>query len=114
MREYIAKIMSNEIMTNKSFWKTMRRFLINKGIISDNGIPLSEDEQLVNIQWQAVLMSHKLMLWKNFSGIKPTSVLDQENTNLPKVVYTIVEKYSSYSSVIKLKKTFKNFNPFSF
>ena len=49
MREYIAKIMSNEIMTNKSFWRTMRPFLINKGIISDNGIPLSEEEQLVNI-----------------------------------------------------------------
>ena len=59
-------------------------------------------------------MSHKLMLWKNFSGTKPTSVLDQENTNLPKVVYTTVEKYSSYSSVIKLKTAFKNFNPFSF
>ena len=46
-------------------------------------------------------------------GIKPTSILDQENTNLSKAIDIIVEKYSSHPCIIKIKKNFKNFNLFS-
>ena len=47
------------------------------------------------------------------SGIKPTSILDQENRNLSTATDIIVGKYSPHLSFIKIKKKFQNFNPFS-
>ena len=44
----MTKITSNGIMTNKNFWKTMRFFSANKGIISGNEISLFEVEKPVN------------------------------------------------------------------
>ena len=37
-------------------------------------------------------------------GIKPAGLLDQENTDLSNAIGIIVEKYSSYLSVQKIKK----------
>ena len=45
---YIIKIISNEVMTNKKFWKTLKSFLTNKGIISKNEFFLFEGKKLVN------------------------------------------------------------------
>ena len=44
------------------------------------------------------------------SGIKAISVLVQENKNLSKAIDVIVER--SQLGVMKLKKNFKNLNPF--
>ena len=50
------------------------------------------------------------------SEINPTSVLDQENTNLSKAIDIIILilRYSWHPSAIKIKKNSKNFDPFSF
>ena len=48
MMVYITKIISNEVMRNKKFWKPLKSFLANKGIISKNEIFLFEGKKLVN------------------------------------------------------------------
>ena len=93
----------------------MRPILTNKRIISGNAISLFEGEKLVSnesIVAEIFNISYINVLEKS-SGIKPTSVLDQENTNLLRAIFVekaiIVEKYSLQSSVIKIKKNFNNF-----
>ena len=116
MKEYFTKITSNGIMTSKNFWKTMRPFLTNKEIISGNEISLFEGEKLVSNESIVleILNVPYINVVEKLSEVKPTSVLDQENTNLSKAIDIIAEKYISHPSVKKIKKYFKNFNPFSF
>ena len=103
-------------MTNRSFWKTMRPFLTNKEIISGNKISFFEGEKSVSNESivEDILNVSYINVAEISPGIRPTSTLDQENTNLLKAIDIVVEKYNSHLSIIKIKKTFKDFNPFLF
>lgn len=103
-------------MTNRSFWKTMRPFLTNKEIISGNKISFFEGEKSVSNESivEEILNVSYINVAEISPGIRPTSTLDQENTNLLKAIDIVVEKYNSRLSIIKIKKTFKDFNPFLF
>ena len=103
-------------MTNRSFWKTMRPFLTNKEIISGNKISFFEGEKSVSNESivEEILNVSYINVAEISPGIRPTSILDQENTNLLKAIDIVVEKYNSHVSIIKIKKTFKDFNPFLF
>ena len=103
-------------MTNRSFWKTMRPFLTNKEIISGNKISFFEGENSVSNESivEDILNVSYINVAEISPGIRPTSTLDQENTNLLKAIDIVVEKYNSHLSIIKIKKTFKDFNPFLF
>ena len=103
-------------MTNRSFWKTMRPFLTNKEIISGNKISFFEGEKSVSNESivEEILNVSYINVAEISPGIRPTSILDQENTNLLKAIDIVVEKYNSHLSIIKIKKTFKDFNPFLF
>lgn len=103
-------------MTNRSFWKTMRPFLTNKEIISGNKISFFEGEKSVSNESivEEILNVSYINVAEISPGIRPTSTLDQENTNLLKAIDIVVEKYNSHLSIIKIKKTFKDFNPFLF
>lgn len=103
-------------MTNRSFWKTMRPFLTNKEIISGNKISFFEGEKSVSNESivEEILNVSYINVAEISPGIRPTSTLDQENTNLLKAIDIVVEKYNSHVSIIKIKKTFKDFNPFLF
>ena len=96
-------------------WETLRPILTNKRIISGNAISLFEGEKLVSNESIVAEIFNILYInvLEKSSGIKPTSVLDQENTNLLRAIFVekaiIVEKYSLQSSVIKIKKNFNNF-----
>ena len=94
MKEYITKITSNGIMTHKSFWKIMRPFLTNKGLILGKGISLFEEEKLVN---NGSIVAQIHVSYINVAGktseIKPTVVLDHENTNMSKAIDIFVDKY---------------------
>ena len=103
-------------MTNRSFWKTMRPFLTNKEIISGNKISFFEEEKSVSNEFivEEILNISYINVAEISPGIRPTSILDQENTNLLKAIDIVVEKYNSHLSIIKIKKNFKDFNPFLF
>ena len=82
-------------MTHKSFWKIMRPFLTNKGLILGKGISLFEEEKLVNNE-SIVAQIHNVWYINvagKTSGIKPTVVLDHENTNMSKAIDIFVDKY---------------------
>lgn len=93
-------------MTNKSFWKAITSFLTNKRIMSANQIFVFKREQLlINVTKIAeVLDVSYINIVEKLLGIKPAGLLDQENTDLSNAIGIIVEKYSSYLSVQKIKK----------
>ena len=94
----------------------MRPFLTNKEIISGNKISFFEGEKSVSNESivEEILNVSYINVAEISPGIRPTSTLDQENTNLLKAIDIVVEKYNSHLSIIKIKKTFKDFNPFLF
>ena len=94
----------------------MRPFLTNKEIISGNKISFFEGEKSVSNESivEDILNVSYINVAEISPGIRPTSTLDQENTNLLKAIDIVVEKYNSHLSIIKIKKTFKDFNPFLF
>lgn len=69
----------------------MRPFLTNERVISGNKISLFEGENLVNNDINVA--------WKS-PGIRSTSALSQENTNLTKATEINVEKYSSHPNIV--------------
>ena len=81
-------------MTNRSFWKTMRPFLTNKEIISGNKISFFEGEKSVSNESivEDILNVSYINVTEISPGIRPTSILDQENTNLLKAIDIVAEK----------------------
>ena len=74
--------------------------------MSANQIFVFKREQLlINVTKIAeVLDVSYINIVEKLLGIKPAGLLDQENTDLSNAIGIIVEKYSSYLSVQKIKK----------
>lgn len=83
-------------MTNKSFWKAVTSFSTNKRIISENRIYLFKREQLLNNMTKIAEVPNVsyINIIEKMLGIKPASLLDQENTDLSNAIDIVVEKYS--------------------
>ena len=115
MNQYFTKAMSNGILTQKSFQKTIAILLTNKGIVLRNEISLFDGEKRVNNESKAehILNVSYINVIKKCLGIKPIIISDQGNTDLFKDIDIIVEKYSSHLTVKEIKKNIKHFNPFS-
>ena len=72
-------------------------------MISGNQIFLFEMEKLVNDESKVaeILNLSYINVVEKWSEIKPTSVLDQGNTELSKTIDIVVKKYSSHPSIKK-------------
>ena len=47
MKNYLKKITEKGLTTNKSFWKFVKPFLINKGFIGHNNVTLNHKTKLL-------------------------------------------------------------------
>ena len=83
-------------MTNKSSWKAVTSFSTNKRIILENRIYLFKREQLLNNVTKIAEVPNVsyINIIEKMLGIKPASLLDQENTDLSNAIGIVVEKYS--------------------
>ena len=79
--------------------------------MSENQIFLFKRERLLNnvTKIEEVLDVSYINIIEKLLGIKPAGLLDQKNTDLSKAIGIIVEKYSSYLRVQKIKKNLIRF-----
>ena len=64
-------------MSNKTFWRTVRPFLTNKGILMDNEISLIRNGKTIYDEKQiAKVINHAYNILEHTTGNKPTSILN--------------------------------------
>ena len=76
IKRYFSNITSNVIVTNKIFWKAMKRFLINKGCLENSDVMLRDDEKMITDEKKLVQLfkDHYINIAKRSCGFKPEKV----------------------------------------
>ena len=77
-KSYIENITKSGVMPNKTFWRTVRPFLTNKGILMDNEISLIHDGKTIYDEKQiAKAINHAYNnILGHITGNKPTGILN--------------------------------------
>ena len=72
---YFKEATKDEIMSNKTFWSTVKPFLTNKGCISNNFISVEKDGDLISNEKKLLkLFNHNYInIVENFTGKKSSS-----------------------------------------
>ena len=96
-------------MTNKTFWKTVRHFLKNKGT-HENHIILDEHGQLIkdNREIYEILNDFYINIAEQTTGMKPSQGSFLKTDSVDKQLDIIIEKYKAHPSIQKIKDN----NPF--
>ena len=104
-KNYIENITKSGVMPNKTFWRTVRSFLTNKGILIDNEISLIHNDKTIRDEKEAAetLNQAHINILEHTTGKKPTSVLHDTNTELSSAINLLINKYDTKPSIIKIK-----------
>ena len=84
IKTYIENITKSGVTSNNAFWRTVRPFLTNKGVLIDNEISLIHNGKTIDDEEQiAETLNHAYVnIVEQTAGIKPTSVLNDTNIEL--------------------------------
>ena len=84
IKTYIENITKSGVTSNNAFWRTVRPFLTNKGVLIDNEISLIHNGKTIDDEEQiAETLNHAYInIVEHTTGIKPTSVLNDTNIEL--------------------------------
>ena len=97
-------------MTNKTFWKTVRPFLSNKGTHDNHDIILDENGELikVNRQISEILNDCYINIVEQTTGMKPSQDSFSKTDSIDEQLDIITEKHKAQPSIQKIKDN----NPF--
>ena len=96
-------------MSNRTFWKTVKPFLRNKGRMTNDGISIEKDGDIVRDEKVLVELFNEnyINIVEISSGNKPSSLGNcEDSAQDDATIYKIISKYSSHSSVQKIKREF--------
>ena len=84
-------------MSNKTFWRTVRPFLTNKGILINNEIFLIHNGKTIDDEKQVAetLNRDYINILEHTTGNKPTSVLHDTNIELSSAIDLTINKYQT-------------------
>ena len=97
-------------MTNKTFWKTVRPFISNKGTHDNYDIILDENGKLIrdNGEVSQILNNFYVNIIEQTTGMKPSQDSFSKTDSVDEQLDIIIEKYKEYPSIQKIKDN----NPF--
>ena len=92
-------------MTNKTFWKTVRPFISNKGT-HDNHIMLDENGELIkeNREVSETLNNFYVNIVEQTTGMKPSQDSFSKTDSVDEQLDIIIEKYKAHPSIQKIKE----------
>ena len=108
-RKFFKEATKSGVMSNRTFWKTVKPFLTNKGCMTNDGISIEKDGDIVKDEKVLVELFNKnyLNIVEISSGKKPPSLGNcEDSTQDDATVDKIISKYSSHPSVHKIKREF--------
>ena len=81
-------------MPNKTFWRTVRPFITNKGILIDNEISFIHNRKTIDDEKQvAETLNHAYInILEHATGNKPASVLHDTNIELSSTIDLTINK----------------------
>ena len=87
-------------MTNKTFWKTVRPFLSNKGTHDNHDIILDNNGELIkdNREVSENLNDLYINIVEQTTGIKPSQDLFLKTDSIDEQLDIIIEKYKAHPS----------------
>ena len=90
-------------MTNRKFRTTVRPFLTNKGMITNNEISLKQKDDLINNEGKVAefLNNAYINAVENTACKKPLSVLDKDNVTFSTAISTILKEYKYHTKYIR-------------
>ena len=97
------------VMSNRTFWKSVKPFLTNKGCIKNDCINIEKDGEIVRGEKVLVKVFNEnyINIVEISSGNKPSSLGNcQDSAQDDATVDKILSKYSSHPSVQKIKREF--------
>ena len=97
-------------MTNKTFWKTVRLFISNKGTHDNHDIILDENGELIkdNREVSEILNNFYVNIVEQTTGMKPSQDSFSKADSVDEQLDTIIEKYKAHPIIQKIKDN----NPF--
>ena len=103
INENAKNITRHDIMTNRKFRTTVRPFLTNKGMITNNEISLKQRDDLINNEGKVAefLNNAYINVVENTAGKKPLSVLDKDNVTFSTAISTILKEYKYHTKYIR-------------
>ena len=117
-QQHFDKVLTNDNMTNKDFWKLVKPALSEKNnifgstiILKENGKHISDENKLVQI-----FNHHYVNIVEISTGIPPTSIgshepLDRES--IQKTITTIIAHYKDHPSIKVIKDNYYHIEPFN-
>ena len=115
---YFEQMTRRGFINRKSFWNTVKPFLINKGFFRSENITIENKGKLTsdNLKLTKIFNTHCINIVEILSGIpssttgNPKNPLEDSNT-----VKNIIEEYKNQSSIINIgNQTNLNVNTFDF
>ena len=108
-RQYFKNATKEGVMNNKKFWNTVKPFLTNKGVFSEDHINIRLENDVINDEKQLVELfnDHYINIVQKTANKKISSLGDSSNPELDEItVAEIIEKYKSHPSVLAIKNSF--------
>ena len=107
--KFFKEATKSGVMSNRTFWKTVKPFLTNKGCMTNDCISTEKDGDIVRDEKVLVELFNEnyINIVEISSGKKPSSLGNcEDSAQDDATVYKIISKYSSHSSVQKIKREF--------
>ena len=116
IKERFKSITRHGIMTNRKFWATIRPFLTNKGMITNNETSFKQGDDVINNEGKVAefLNNAYINVVENAAGKKPLSVFDKDNVTFLTATNIILEEHKYHTSVLNIKKHSKQTKCFPF
>ena len=110
IKNHFSKSLDSGDMTNKTFWKTVRPFISNKGTHDNHDIILDENGELIkdNREVSEILNSFYVNIVEQTMGMKPSQDSFSKTDSVDEQLDIIIEKYKAHPSIQKIKDN----NPF--
>ena len=105
MKSYFKTITSNGMMSNKTFWNTVKPFITNKNGLTNNDITITHNNTAITDEKQLTELFNQyyVNIVETSSGVKPLSLSDMnQKTNL-EIISEILTKYKDHPSIVKIK-----------
>ena len=106
---YVKEATRGGVMSNRTFWKTVKPFLTNKGCMANDCINTEKDGDIVRDKKMLVELFNEdyVNIVKISFGNKPSSLQNcKDSAQDYATVDKIISEYSSHSSVQKIKREF--------
>ena len=111
-RDYFRDASAKGIMSNKTFWNTVKPFMSSKGFFTESTINIEQENGKLETDQTTLAESfnnYYINIVESSSGKKPTEIGDSSNASKDQeTVKEILKNYKNHPSVLKISNEFQN------